>query len=459
MIICPILTQQSRDEDGVATWEHHECLKDGCSFWAAEAEDCSIRASGIQVLKESAAEQDKEAPAPIEFPDFRKLITEVTAEKFEILEQKLDQSAMTDRFDDLEKKLDDAATAQDRQAPEPIEFPDFQKIITEITAEKFEELGRKLDQSDMAGRFDELEKKLDAVVADQDREPPAPIEFPDFREIITEMTAERFEALEKKLDQSATVERIDQLEKTLDAAAMPRKFEDMEKRLDEIAEKMTAANRDLGIQLLEGVSSLEQPVHALRDELEEVRRQMQEMSGVTGQASEAIEGQRRENERRAKIEKKESAIQYNSRGLVLFQKGAVEAAEAAFRKAVELDPNLAEPHNNLGLTLGKLGRADEAVAAFEMALELKPELASVLNNLGFLWHEKMEFEKAAEFFRRAGLVSEDSSVALTNLGNALYRLGKQGDAVEAWKKAIEKDSLNEAAARALRMFEGAEVAV
>jgi len=45
MIICPILSQ-SASGGRIHDVEHHECIEEGCAFWAAEAKDCAVRASG-----------------------------------------------------------------------------------------------------------------------------------------------------------------------------------------------------------------------------------------------------------------------------------------------------------------------------------------------------------------------------------------------------------------------------
>jgi len=76
-----------------------------------------------------------------------------------------------------------------------------------------------------------------------------------------------------------------------------------------------------------------------------------------------------------------------------------------------------------------------------------------MNNLGFLFHQNMQFEKAVDMFRRSALETQDASLAYTNLGNACYKLGKYADAVDAWKKAVDQNPLNESAAKALRMFQ------
>lgn len=58
-----------------------------------------------------------------------------------------------------------------------------------------------------------------------------------------------------------------------------------------------------------------------------------------------------------------------NRGAVYHAAGQYEASLADNNKAIELQPQLYEPHWNQGLTLEKMGRTQEAIAKYEMLLE------------------------------------------------------------------------------------------
>ena len=49
------------------------------------------------------------------------------------------------------------------------------------------------------------------------------------------------------------------------------------------------------------------------------------------------------------------------------------ASEAAFRKAIALEPTMAKAHNNLGALLANQGQWEEAAQAFRTALQHDPE--------------------------------------------------------------------------------------
>ena len=60
-------------------------------------------------------------------------------------------------------------------------------------------------------------------------------------------------------------------------------------------------------------------------------------------------------------------------GSAHYGKGQLDEAIAEYRKAVELDPDIADSHNNLGLALYGKGQLDEAIAEYRKAIELGPD--------------------------------------------------------------------------------------
>ncbi len=226
-----------------------------------------------------------------------------------------------------------------------------------------------------------------------------------------------------------------------------------------LAQAQEARSQDLGrleeplTEMARRLGSVTNRFSALSERLEAVASQIGSLAethdSIAAALSQEAERRREDEVRRRRDESRA----LNARGVALFHQGAWQAAEAAFRTALELDPPFAEAHNNLGLALGKRGDAGAAEESFRRALELDPGMAEAVNNLGFLFHQGMQFEKAVEMFRRSALTVQDSSIAYTNLGNACYKLGRYEEAVEAWEKAVRQDPLNDAAARALRMFQ------
>jgi Flp pilus assembly protein TadD len=71
-------------------------------------------------------------------------------------------------------------------------------------------------------------------------------------------------------------------------------------------------------------------------------------------------------------------------GLRLIGEGDYSGAEAAFHKAVSLEPGDYHTHGNLGFALVKLRRYAEAEAAYQTAIRLNPDDPWPHSNLGHL---------------------------------------------------------------------------
>ncbi len=136
----------------------------------------------------------------------------------------------------------------------------------------------------------------------------------------------------------------------------------------------------------------------------------------------AVETQLERDQTDLARKQRETAEECNNRGVALYYRGALDAALAAFRRAIELLPGYAEAHNNLGLVLSR-------------------------------YHTTGKFDRAVQMFGQAIQNSGDSSVAYANLGNSFYKMKQADKAVEAWRRALELDPMNENARRSLRMFQ------
>ena len=111
------------------------------------------------------------------------------------------------------------------------------------------------------------------------------------------------------------------------------------------------------------------------------------------------------------------------RGVTLYKEGDLQSAEAAFRKAIELDSEFAEAYANLGSLLANQNNLSEAIAQFENAVRLRPDLPVLHYQLGVaLYLENKQPE------------------ALASLSKARDLLQEQGKTEEAEKieKAIER---------------------
>ena len=123
-------------------------------------------------------------------------------------------------------------------------------------------------------------------------------------------------------------------------------------------------------------------------------------------------------------------------GLVLDEKGEVDAAIAQYEKAERIQPGYAEEHNNLGNALCRAGRVPEAIAQYEKALELVPGLPQVENNLGTALAQNGQLTEAIAHFRKAIELTPDFAGAHGNLGYALLIDGRLDEALPELQKAL-----------------------
>lgn len=126
----------------------------------------------------------------------------------------------------------------------------------------------------------------------------------------------------------------------------------------------------------------------------------------------------------------------------LEEKSAWPLAEAAYRKAIKLDPKFSYPWNGLGnLLMRHLGKFAEAEAAYRKAIELDPKSAHPWNGLGNLLKKHLgRIAEAEVAYRKAIELDSNSAYPWDNLGVLLdEHLGKFAEAETAYRKAIELD--------------------
>ena len=130
----------------------------------------------------------------------------------------------------------------------------------------------------------------------------------------------------------------------------------------------------------------------------------------------------------------------------LIQKGEYEAAIAAWRSALELNPDDARANNNLGFALARQGRLAESIACWERALkandqipEVRQNLVGALENLGVEWLRKGDVDEAMPHLRRAAELDPQDAAGQYNLGLALLRKSRFDEAIERFQKALALD--------------------
>ncbi len=112
-------------------------------------------------------------------------------------------------------------------------------------------------------------------------------------------------------------------------------------------------------------------------------------------------------------------------------------AEAAARKALELDPELAEAHASRGLALALSKNFEEAQTEFETAIRLNPRLFEAYYFYARACYQQGKLAEAAELYEQACRVNPDDYQAPTLLSTVYYGLGREAKAEEARRRALQ----------------------
>jgi len=117
------------------------------------------------------------------------------------------------------------------------------------------------------------------------------------------------------------------------------------------------------------------------------------------------------------------------------------AAEAEFRRTLELNPNLSNAHHWYGLFLSWEARHPEAITHLRRAIELDPLNLQYQCNLGQVLHNAGQSDAAVEQLKKALDMDPNFNYAHAELRQIYRDTGKYDLAMEEWKKsaAISND--------------------
>jgi tetratricopeptide (TPR) repeat protein len=125
----------------------------------------------------------------------------------------------------------------------------------------------------------------------------------------------------------------------------------------------------------------------------------------------------------------------NALGLVHLGNFNEWQAERAFKRAIELDANLAAPHYNLA-TLYRNQKKD-ALSEFERAAAIDSSNTAVQVALADEYFSKGRWAQAADTYRKAIALSPAAEDLHTKLGHALYSQGLREEANKEYQRAKE----------------------
>jgi tetratricopeptide (TPR) repeat protein len=159
-----------------------------------------------------------------------------------------------------------------------------------------------------------------------------------------------------------------------------------------------------------------------------------------------------------------SSLAWNGRGIALLKMGAVKGAPEAFKKAVEIDPYYVTAWDNLGDSYTYLGNFSEAINAYDRAVAVNPNDLYARVHKGMCLQELGKPDEAMQLYEDTVRLAEyevrkhpndaryDARL-WANKGDALYRLGRYQEAMDAYSVALQINPKNEQALNGKKVVE------
>ena len=136
---------------------------------------------------------------------------------------------------------------------------------------------------------------------------------------------------------------------------------------------------------------------------------------------------------------KEDWQRWNDYGIGLLLQGDLKAAQAAFERVTEVDPQNPDGWLNIGRAALQEGDLPRARTVIEKALALNPKLARTNFFYGSLMKSTGDYDQAASHFQIVLAQYPHDRVALNNLGRILFLQRKYTDGVKVLQQVLAVD--------------------
>jgi tetratricopeptide (TPR) repeat protein len=142
------------------------------------------------------------------------------------------------------------------------------------------------------------------------------------------------------------------------------------------------------------------------------------------------------------------------RGISHEQSKDWDAAEADFRRALELNPSQPQVLNYLGYGLVDRGeKLDEALGMIERAVAADPNKGYIIDSLAWAYFRLGRYEEALEPMERASLLEPVDPIVTDHLGDVYWMVGRKLEAQFQWRRALSFDPTEKDAERIRRKLD------
>ena len=133
---------------------------------------------------------------------------------------------------------------------------------------------------------------------------------------------------------------------------------------------------------------------------------------------------------------KSVAFSHYNLGITLFQKGRLDEAISAYRRALVIKPRYAKVHFSLGYAYVNKGMLDEAISEFKRAIAINSRNADAHYGLGFVYDKKGMSDEALFEYKQAININPRYAEVHYNLGVLYQKRLKLDEAIFEYKQAL-----------------------
>lgn len=130
------------------------------------------------------------------------------------------------------------------------------------------------------------------------------------------------------------------------------------------------------------------------------------------------------------------------------------AAEADFRRSLDLNPNQPQVLNYLGYGLVDRGeKLEEALGLIEKAVAADPEKGYIIDSLAWAYFRLGRYQDALEPMERASLLEPVDPIVTDHLGDVYWMVGRKLEAQFQWRRALSFEPTEKDGERIRRKLE------
>lgn len=142
-------------------------------------------------------------------------------------------------------------------------------------------------------------------------------------------------------------------------------------------------------------------------------------------------------------EEKPQAQPFTEQGYALLAKDQPAAALPLFDKVISADSNALKAYQGKGVALDQLGKHEEAEAAYAKALKIDPKATGVINNLAMSKILRGKYQEAIDLLAPLATATPPNETVQQNYALAHCLIGKRDEARQLYAKYLAPAQVEE----------------